>query len=324
MDAWRLGGAALIDFSQGGVYIWMVSDSTVHWGRLNSSEWRPRVVVGPVGAGTVTMQQAGPVGSDLRLPAQTTGLRIFGRVTDWLERRLYPGYHGENDRFWETVGRYLTSDSVALDAGCGRGLFDNDFRRLVKTLIGCDVSPSALRNPFVHEVVIADLGRMPFDDDQFDVVFSRCVVEHLPDPAAVFREFQRVLKPGGRLVVLTPNLHHYIAQVSRATPHWFHELSARQRGWTSEDAFPTLYRANTRAKLMGLIQGAGLDVDDYATFEIKPDYLNLTPLTYLVGVLYERIVNRFESLRDLRAEIYLVARKPGQKFSENQAPPRRS
>ncbi len=56
-------------------------------------------------------------------------------------------------------------------------------------------------------VVQADLNRpMPFEDESFDCVYGLSVLEHLLNGCAYMREAHRVLKPGGKLVILTPNI----------------------------------------------------------------------------------------------------------------------
>ena len=47
------------------------------------------------------------------------------------------------------------------------------------------------------EFQVADIYDLPFDDGQFDVVFSSAVLEHLADPVAALKSLRRVLKPGG-------------------------------------------------------------------------------------------------------------------------------
>ncbi|HEX6929264.1 MAG TPA: methyltransferase domain-containing protein, partial [Gammaproteobacteria bacterium] len=60
------------------------------------------------------------------------------------------------------------------------------------------------------DVVKGDLNRrLPFDDDSFDCVFGLSVIEHLLNGCRFIRECRRVLKPGGTLVLLTPNISTY-------------------------------------------------------------------------------------------------------------------
>jgi SAM-dependent methyltransferase len=53
--------------------------------------------------------------------------------------------------------------------------------------------------------VSGDLSLLPFPDDFFDLVFSDSVIEHLPNPPGAVAEMARVVRPGGWVVVTTPN-----------------------------------------------------------------------------------------------------------------------
>src|SRR5205807_3993174 len=53
------------------------------------------------------------------------------------------------------------------------------------------------------EVLVGDASVLPFEDESFDLVLSAFVVFFMPDPTAALREWGRVLKPGGRLVMAT-------------------------------------------------------------------------------------------------------------------------
>ena len=79
------------------------------------------------------------------------------------------------------------------------------------------------------------------------MVICRSVVEHLEDPPQVFREFARVLRPGGKVVILTPNKYDYVSVIAALTPYRLHRPSGEQDFpcCPKTMSFPTLYRANT-------------------------------------------------------------------------------
>lgn len=101
-----------------------------------------------------------------------------------------------------------------LDVGCGNG---RDLPPLLEAGCICtaiDCSPEMIaearkRLPPPHaalcELLVADATRLPFDDGEFDAVFSSEVIEHIPDWQAAVAEMARVLRAGGRLVLTTPN-----------------------------------------------------------------------------------------------------------------------
>src|SRR5436190_1689026 len=59
---------------------------------------------------------------------------------------------------------------------------------------------------------------LPFTDGVFDLVTANMVLEHVAEPERLFREVERVLVPGGRFLIHTPNLHGYTTAVTRLLP----------------------------------------------------------------------------------------------------------
>jgi ubiquinone/menaquinone biosynthesis C-methylase UbiE len=101
---------------------------------------------------------------------------------------------------------------AALEIGAGTGYFSlNLLRAGVLGHATClDISPGMLDSlrgnaqrlglSGLVETVPADGEHLPFDEASFDLVFGHAVLHHLPDLDQAFKEFKRVLKPGGRLV----------------------------------------------------------------------------------------------------------------------------
>jgi SAM-dependent methyltransferase len=228
-----------------------------------------------------------------------------------LEARYYQDSIDDHAVFDATVRRYLSSGARVLDAGAGRGIHNPyDYARLVARLVGVDLDPEVRGNANVHSAVVADLADLPFADGSFDLVFSKYVFEHLRRPAVTLRELRRVLRPGGHLVFHTPNRYHYVALGAMLTPQRFHVWFNERRGRAAADSFPTAYRINDRRTISGLAARTGFGVDRIDLIEPKPDYLTFHPAAYRAGVAYERVVNRWDRLRDLRCVIVgdLVAR----------------
>jgi ubiquinone/menaquinone biosynthesis C-methylase UbiE len=98
----------------------------------------------------------------------------------------------------------------ALDLGCGDGAFTGHLAGAVAEVIGADVAETALRrararHPSIEFRLVAFDGPLPFDDNAFDLVWSSEVIEHVADTARWLSEVRRVLAPGGRLLLTTPN-----------------------------------------------------------------------------------------------------------------------
>lgn len=221
--------------------------------------------------------------------------------------RLYTDYRSEDDIFKEVISQYIVEEADVLDAGCGGGFFfQYPWKNQVRSLVGCDVSEALGANSNISYGVKANLETLPFADNSFDLIFSRYVFEHISEPEVVFSEFARLLKPGGKIIILTPSKYHYVTLVSRFSPHWVHELVSSIRGNAHEDAFPTRYLANSRSQLSHHANLAGLTLQEFITTEVCPNYLLWSLPTFLLGVAYERIVNRFDSVRGLRVSIIAV------------------
>jgi ubiquinone/menaquinone biosynthesis C-methylase UbiE len=100
--------------------------------------------------------------------------------------------------------------SSVLDVGCGTGiLLDRLQRELAIETVGCDWSPGMLeqarRRRSGFSLLRADAGCLPLSDGRFDAVVTTEAFHWFPDQPGALKEFHRVLRPGGRLLIALVN-----------------------------------------------------------------------------------------------------------------------
>jgi SAM-dependent methyltransferase len=115
------------------------------------------------------------------------------------------------------------ADKDVLDAGCGVGygtriLGGGKPRRLV----GVDIAPEALESAHVEsaEFIQADVHQLPFEADSFDLAVCFEVIEHVYGHEQVLDELRRVVRPGGTLLISSPNREVY----APGNPHHVYEF----------------------------------------------------------------------------------------------------
>ena len=104
---------------------------------------------------------------------------------------------------------YLRGESRGrlLDVGCGAGDAIGRLRELGWDAEGVDPDPRAVEVARARglRVALGTLAAQGYPPDHFEAVTFRHVIEHVPEPRAVMEESFRILAPGGRLVIETPN-----------------------------------------------------------------------------------------------------------------------
>jgi SAM-dependent methyltransferase len=95
------------------------------------------------------------------------------------------------------------------DAGCGDGQFLQRMAPLGWQGEGVDFDAAAIetgRQKYGLKLSVGDFQTCPLEENAFDAVTMSHVIEHVPNPVACLDRCRRLLKPGGRLVVSTPNV----------------------------------------------------------------------------------------------------------------------
>jgi ubiquinone/menaquinone biosynthesis C-methylase UbiE len=127
------------------------------------------------------------------------------------------------EHFFAQSGIDLHNVNKVLDIGCGVGFvarYLND--RYEMEVIGIDVDPEQVEfakeyskeNEELH-FTVADATRLPFEDNQFDLVLSFMVVHHIGDWKRVLEEIDRVLRPNGAYILYEVTYPKFIAKVLR-------------------------------------------------------------------------------------------------------------
>ena len=142
--------------------------------------------------------------------ASTTANRDFNKAAaNWDEQ---PGRIQMADDLFASFLREvpLSSDLDVLEFGCGTGLITMRLQPHVGRIVAVDSSEGMLAqlNRKVAaaqatniETRFVDLARAGRLEGQYDLVVISMVLHHIPEPAAIFLEFHRILRPGGRLAV---------------------------------------------------------------------------------------------------------------------------
>ncbi len=159
------------------------------------------------------------------------------------------------------------SGKIVLDAGCGTGRGTQAILKRDATIIAMDIGLNLVRRTVDRcncSAVVGDVLACPFPDNYFDVVFSSEVIEHTPDPLAAIAQFHRMLKPGGHLILSTPN---------RAW-HWLVSLAStlKLRPYEGFENFVSPHELRQTAERLGMtvVTHTGVHVAPFQVRVLQP------------------------------------------------------
>lgn len=196
-----------------------------------------------------------------------------------------PSRRAKARKIGAVVRHFLGRDSLAgltmLDVGCSGGIVADELRRDGARMVGVDIDVPGLAlagQRYGAEVafVCGDSQRLPFADASADVVICNHIYEHVVDPATLFAELRRVVKPegllylglGNRLGVIEPHYRlPFLSWLPRSLAHRY--VRAFKRADHYHEEFTTWGGLKRLA--------AGLHVWDY-TYAVLTD-----PVTFAAG-----------------------------------------
>ena len=183
-----------------------------------------------------------------------------------------------------------------LDAGCGTGLLTREICKMGAEVTGVDASPkmisaalseSASESELISFQQIKSIESMDLPSDEFDGVLCSSVVEYVESPAAVFIEFSRLLKPGGKLLVSVPNKRSIVRNMQK--------LCKYVAGLWGGKAFPYLDVSKqefTRGEIEASLRNAGISIESMEIFDpVLPAFVARFGVGSLIVVLGHQQTN---------------------------------
>lgn len=242
--------------------------------------------------------------------------RWFWRLRPWITPKLRNAQYA----YVDLLDAQVRTGERWLDLGCGRRLFpawmgdpDNAEHALInraEEVVGIDPDAEALHyNPLPIIKHLGTAQSVPEADASFDLITANMVFEHLDDPAAVLRESARLLCPGGRLILHTPNRWYPVTLAATLVPE---RLRRRITAWLEKrpmcDIYPTRYRMNSAAAVRRLAERAGLEVHQIDRRADTPETVPLGPLVGFEMLLIAMTRSRW--CTGLRSNLIVELRKP--------------
>src|SRR6266851_5776900 len=187
---------------------------------------------------------------------------------DRVRARLAPRLVYSQRLYEEILAQHVADTTTWLDLGCGHQILpawrEESERRLVQgaRVVGLDADvPSLRKHRSIRLLVQGNIGALPFAADTFELVTLNMVIEHLDHPEIQFAEIRHVLRPGGTLLLHTPNALGYVTLINRCLPQAVsRRLAGLFDGRDAGDVFPAYYRANSRRRLRHLAAATGLEL----------------------------------------------------------------
>jgi SAM-dependent methyltransferase len=132
---------------------------------------------------------------------QSSEIVRASRLNEELATELY-------GKYIQFVSQSAPQTSTLLDVGCGSGWSSYLLSKIGYQVVGIDLNAEAFEcstNPNLS-LVVGSAMNLPFENASFDIVTTNQAIEHIPDPEKAIMEMIRVLKPGGTLCFVGPNL----------------------------------------------------------------------------------------------------------------------
>ena len=185
-----------------------------------------------------------------------------GPALEWTGERYVPQVSG-NIRL-EHLHRYLLARELSkgkrvLDIACGEGYGSDLLAEVAESVVGVDIAGEVVRHARVRyrrpnlAFAAGDCAAIPLVDRSIDVVVSFETLEHHDRHAEMMQEVKRVLRPGGLLIISSPDRHEYSEVPEYQNPYHAHELDRSEFARLLESHFSQVRLVGQRIRAGSIV-----------------------------------------------------------------------
>lgn len=166
----------------------------------------------------------------------------FKEILEYLKYR-HPRYKSIWDEYEKLISENVFPEMIFLDAGCG-WMNDRIYKYSTDKSIGIDIDLKSLRDNINYDnLILSNLENIPFRNETVDIINTKSVMEHIEYPDVVFKEFFRLLKEKGILIMVVPNVYNPVNLFGKLTPLKLHKILMKIVSRRDEqDIYPTYFR----------------------------------------------------------------------------------
>ena len=162
--------------------------------------------------------------------------------------------------------------------------------------------------------IVSEANAIPVPDGSFDTIICTEVLEHVPEPITVVREFGRIVAPGGRLILTAPlgsGIHqepyHFYGGY---TPYWY-ERFLKEAGFdsitVSANAGTLRHIAQETIRFANMTRPFGFAAPWYIQLLWLPCWLILAPILALAVPLAAKLLDRFDQEQRFTVGYHVIA-----------------
>ena len=195
--------------------------------------------------------------------------------------RFMPGLAGEiGYEHWHryVVARRFCEGKTVLDVACGEGYGSDMLAEVAGRVTGVDISEDAIAHAGGQyggrenlEFIQGDCEKLPLPDDSVDIAVSLETIEHLEAQEAFVSELRRVVKPGGLLVMSSPNKRQYTDARDYHNEFHVREMYRDEFEQLLRAEFPHVHWLNQKLLFQSVIWPEQPGFDDTEYFLMSPE-----------------------------------------------------